>query len=407
MPTDQHDQHVSSTQGIQNGFITVAAVFLGALVAIFFPSLLDWLPLQLGDLFIRLLKLIAPPLAFFACLRALLGMGDAIQLKKVGTGAVVYYLSTSALAAFVGACLSMIFLGGASYQTQGVVPTHPAPSSAGILEKLVPSNLVSPFLDGEILQLIILGIALALLILRRSSDERASIYRSVSLIDDLINDAARVVLSMTPLAAFCISAQLTHTLDWKSLTPFTHFIWVWGGATLIHSAITLPLLLWLLTRSSPWQFFVAVREALLIALTTASSAGTLPASKRVLEENTDVSKEASSFILPLGATINMDGSALYQAQLLLFMCVAEGRSLTLTLITTVIGLVLLSSAGTSAIPRGGIAMMGMMIAYLGLPPLYLGIYIAIDQILDYPITAVNVWGDLVGARVIDQHLKKE
>ena len=101
----------------------------------------------------------------------------------------------------------------------------------------------------------------------------------------------------------------------------------------------------------------------------------------------------------------MDGSALYQAQLLLFMCAAEGRPLTPSLIATVVVLVLFSSAGTSAIPRGGIAMMGMMIATLQLPPLYLGLYIAVDQLLDYPITAVNVWGDLVGAKVIDHSLE--
>ena len=142
----------------------------------------------------------------------------------------------------------------------------------------------------------------------------------------------------------------------------------------------------------------------MVALTTASSAGTLPVSKRVLESNAGVSPESASFILPLGATLNMDGSAVYQAQLLLFMCVAEGKPMSFSLVATILALVMFSSAGTSAIPRGGIAMMGMMILYLNLPIYYLSLYIIIDQILDYPITSLNVWGDLVGAQVIDDVL---
>ena len=118
-----------------------------------------------------------------------------------------------------------------------------------------------------------------------------------------------------------------------------------------------------------------------------------------------VRDQTSSIVLPLGATINMDGSAIYQAQLLIFMSVMSGVPLSFALIAQIFVLVLLSSAGTAGVPGGGVAMMSLMITTLGLPIEYLSLYILIDRVLDYPITAVNVWGDLVGAKVIDTHLQ--
>ena len=389
----------------RGGALTFAAVAVGSLLGLFAPTLAAWLPSAVGDLFIRLLKLIAPPLVLFACLRAILELGDLGRLRRLGGRAALYYLSTSLLAALAGVAASLLFLGSAAYAPAASTPSAPPFEGGRFIERLVPGDLLSPLLNGEILQLILLAVAIALLALRRPPAEQARLRGAVELLDGLCNDAARAVLWLTPLAALCISAELTRTLDWATFAPFTRFIWAWGAATLLHSLLTLPLLLWLFTGQSPLRFFLAVREALLVALTTASSAGTLPASKEVLERRAGVSRESASFILPLGATLNMDGSALYQAQLLLFMCAAEGRPLSAGLIVTVTALVLFSSAGTSAIPRGGIAMMGMMIAYLNLPPLYLGLYLAIDQLLDYPITAVNVWGDLVGTKLIDARLR--
>lgn len=387
-----------------NAYATLMAVIIGSMIGLLMPSVSAWIPSQIGWLFIRLLKLLAPPLVLFACVRSILTLGDLKQLKRVGGRAALYYLSTSALAATVGVSCSLIFMNEASYQPVGDLQSTPPFEGGRFLEKIVPADFISPLLNAEILQLITIGIAFALLILKRPENERTQLTMMISICDELINDAVRIVLKLTPIATFCIIAQLTSSVDWKSLSPFQSFLWAWGSATLMHSVITLPLIFWFLIGRSPLEFAMKVKDALLVALSTASSAGTLPVSKRVLEENAQVSSETASFILPLGATLNMDGSALYQAQLLLFMCVAEGRSLSISLISSIIALVLFSSAGTSAIPRGGIAMMGMMIAFLDLPAFYLGLYIAIDQVLDYPITAINVWGDLVGSKIIDEQL---
>lgn len=386
------------------GAITLIAALAGILVGVYGPNVAAWIPAWIGALFIRLLKLVAPPLVFLSCMRAIISLGDMQRLRRIGGRAALYYLSTSLLAALAGTLMSWMMIGQAQYLPQDPVTKAPPFEGGRFIEKFVPGDLITPFLQGEILQLIALAIVVSLLILRRPEEERLHWEGWVTRFDALINDAAQAVLWLTPLAAFCIIAKLIPDLNWSELAPFKSFLWAWGGASLVHAFITLPLILWGLTRCSPLRFFLATRDALLVALTTASSAGTLPVSKRVLETRAEVSPESTSFILPLGATLNMDGSAVYQAQLLLFMCVAEGRPLTLSLAVTVIGLVLFSSAGTSAIPRGGIAMMGMMILFLDLPIAYLTLYIVVDQVLDYPITALNVWGDLIGTKVIDERL---
>ena len=353
--------------GSWSGAITLGAALFGILIGIYGPHIAAWIPAWIGDLFIRLLKLVAPPLVFLSCMRAIISLGDMQRVRKIGSRAALYYLSTSLLAALAGTLMSWMMIGQAQYQPQNPVNQAPPFEGGRFIEKFIPKDFISPFLQGEILQLITLAIVISLLILRRPQDERRHWDGWVSRLDALINDAAQAVLWLTPLAAFCIIAKLIPDLNWSELAPFKSFLWAWGAASLVHALITLPLILWIFTKRSPLRFFLATRDALLVALTTASSAGTLPVSKRVLETQADVSSESTSFILPLGATLNMDGSAVYQAQLLLFMCVAEGRSLTLSLAVTVIGLVLFSSAGTSAIPRGGIAMMGMMILFLDLP----------------------------------------
>ena len=381
--------------------LTLLAVVLGGALGHYLPGAAEWLPTSLGALFVRLLRLVAGPLIFLSCLRAVLALGDLERLRRIGARAALYYLSTSALAAATGAALSLLLISDARYTPAAPVGAAPPLEGGRWVEKLVPGDLLSPLLNGEVLQLVTLSLALSLLILRRPAEERAWYAGVATRLDELVTDGARAALRLTPLAALCITADLARTLDWGSLRPFSGFLWAWGGATLTHACLTLPLILWLTTRARPLDFALRVKDALLVALTTASSAATLPVSKRVLEERAGVSPETTSFVLPLGATLNMDGSAVYQAQLLLFMCAAEGRALTPGLVASVVGLVLLSSAGTAAIPRGGIAMMGMMISSLGLPPVYLGLYIAIDQVLDYPITALNVWGDLVGARALE------
>jgi Na+/H+-dicarboxylate symporter len=170
---------------------------------------------------------------------------------------------------------------------------------------------------------------------------------------------------------------------------------------MLHAGLVLPALLWLGSRRAPLRFLVQVRAAPATALATASSSATYPVSKQVLEEHAGVSPGTTSFTLPLGATLNMDGSALYQSILLIFMAQLAGADVSLTQAVLNVLLTMASSAGTAGIPGGGIAMMAFMLDLLGLPQTYLALYLVVDRFFDYPITALNVWGDLIVATVVD------
>jgi Na+/H+-dicarboxylate symporter len=157
--------------------------------------------------------------------------------------------------------------------------------------------------------------------------------------------------------------------------------------------------------SSPWRFVVACRAPLLTALSTASSAATYPVSKQALED-TGVSERVTAFSLPLGATLNMDGSALYQSILLIFMSQLAGVELSAIQALFIVLLTMASSAGTAGIPGGGIALMAFMLDLLGLPQTYLALYLLVDRFFDYPVTAINVWGDLIVAALVDRDLRR-
>jgi proton glutamate symport protein len=171
--------------------------------------------------------------------------------------------------------------------------------------------------------------------------------------------------------------------------------------------IVIPLLLWFMTKFKPLKFFLQVREAVMVAFFSQSSSATMPVTMRVLEENAEVDEKVYGVSVPIGATLNMDGAAFYHAILIMFMASLSGIHLGFGEQIILLLLTQISSAGAAGIPNGGLMMMSMMLGIVGIPAEMIALYIIVDRFWDLPITAVNVWGDLVGAKVIDTQLKKQ
>jgi Na+/H+-dicarboxylate symporter len=209
------------------------------------------------------------------------------------------------------------------------------------------------------------------------------------------------VLALAPVGIAALVYGSLAGMDWGEVFALRPFVWAVLAAACAHALIFLPVLLRLRTGRSPLVFAGQVRAALVTALATASSSATYPVSKRVLEEQARVSPRVTSFTLPLGATLNMDGSALYQSILLIFMAQLAGVEVSPAQALFIALLTMASSAGTAGIPGGGIAMMAFMLDLIGLPQTYLALYLVVDRFFDYPITAINVWGDLVVAATVD------
>lgn len=374
-------------------------VGLGVCGGLFLPSYSVYCK-PFAHIFIQALKCVAIPLVFLSCLNALTSLQDVKVLKKLGPRILAYYVSTSFLASTVGSisCLFFISQQGASLDSN---PNHQSASFIDFITRLVPSSFFTPFVEGNLLQILIIALILGITFLSLELTQQKVLRPLCQASYDWIQIIVGHVIRFTPIASFFLAYDLVANVDMSDLWKYQSFLWALIIASTIHACITLPILLKIFTGTSVINFVRHVYPALFVALTTASSSGTLPVSQNVLEKNVGVSKQTSSLVLPLGATVNMDGSAVYQAQLLLFMCILSGQNLTSVFVVQTILLVLLSSAGTAGIPGGGVAMMSLMITTLGLPIEYLALYILLDRVLDYPITAMNVWGDLIGARIID------
>ena len=214
------------------------------------------------------------------------------------------------------------------------------------------------------------------------------------------------VLYIAPLGILSLVWVTLAQFEKTDFSELKNFFIATAIAALVHSLITLPLVGKFLGRFNPFSYLIKVKQALIIAFASASSSATLPVSTKVVEE-AGVSEEVSRFVLPIGATLNMDGSALYQALLAMLFVSISGIDMSIADQLLLFVFIALSSAGTAGIPGGGIIMMTMVINLLGIPnpEYFLGLYILVDRFWDYPITAINVWSDLVGAKVVNQWIK--
>jgi Na+/H+-dicarboxylate symporter len=380
-----------------------SGLLLGIALAFLLPAgapAVAWL----GQIFISLLKLLILPLILVSIFSTL---ASSTALRHIGGHTLAYYVATSALAALIGTLLGLALahdVPAGMLHLEQVNPPTAAFNATQMLDQFIPSNIFAALASGNVLHIVVIAIIAALATRRLAADHRATLLVGAQALDALLMQILAGVLAIAPVGIAALVYGSLATLDWAGVFQLHAFVWAVGFGVIIHALLLLPLLYWLRTHRSPWHLLRACREPLLTALSTASSSATYPVSKRALEDF-GVSEQVTSLTLPLGATLNMHGSAIYQAILLIFMSQLAGVELTAQHAGFIVLLTMASSAGTAGIPSGGVAMMAFMLALLGLPPTYLALYLIVDRFFDYPITAVNVWGDLVVAAIVDRELK--
>ena len=386
-------------------YSTPAGLVLGLLLALLWPAgaaYVGWL----GDVFLSLLKVLILPLILVSIYAALAAGAD---LRRLGGYTLGFYLVTSAAAATTGTLIGVLAAGGIEPGLLNL-PAAPADAVAGgfsidrLVASFVPSNLFASLADGNILHVVVIAIFAALAARGLDRTRQARLTDAAGAVNALLMRMLALLLRLAPAGIAALVYASLAGMDWAAVFQLRPFVWAVLGAAAVHAGLVLPLLLAAGSGRRPWRFAVQVRAALATALATASSSATYPVSKEVLEDNAGVSPRTTSFTLPLGATLNMDGSALYQAILLLFMARLAGIELAPLQAVFIVLLTMASSAGTAGIPGGGIAMMAFMLDLLGLPQTYLALYLVVDRFFDYPITALNVWGDLVAAAVVDRRM---
>jgi len=362
----------------------------------------------LGDVFLTLLKMMIIPLIFVSVFLAVAKQAGQGELSGIGLKTVSYFFGTSALACITG-LLAANLLPKAS---QAVNYVGYDASKLGsitfeqVLLSFIPSNAVKALADGQIIQIVVFSILMGIACIRLESKKRELLVDIADAGHDLIMTVIQWILKIAPIGIFSLVAAVIAKTNFESLSGLG---WLFGAiacAASVHVLITLPTIGYFIGRFHPYKFIFNVREALLVALATASSAATLPVSARVLEEQ-GVNPKTTGFVLPLGASLNMDGSALYQVLVVLFLGRIAGVDFTFAQQLLIFMFVMLSSSGTAGIPGGGLVMMGAMLQMVGIPLELIGIYLLVDRFWDPPITALNVLGDLFGTKTIDRFVRRD
>ncbi|MCU0835389.1 MAG: dicarboxylate/amino acid:cation symporter [Chromatiaceae bacterium] len=382
-----------------------AGLVLGIVLALLVPQGAPYVA-WLGQVFVSLLKLLILPLILVSIYASLAG-GD--NLRRIGGHALGYYAATSAVAATLG---TLIGLALSRDLPPGLLNLEPMTAVADgfslerLIASFVPSNLFASLTQGNVLHVVVIAVIAALASRRIAQDQRTTLLGGAQALDAMLMQLLRGVLALAPIGIAALVYASLADMDWAGVFELRSFVWAVALAALVHAALVMPALYYLRTRRAPWPLVAACREPLLTALSTASSSATYPVSKQALEA-AGVSERVTSLTLPLGATLNMHGSALYQSILLIFMSQLAGVELSALQALFIVLLTMASSAGTAGIPGGGIAMMAFMLDLLGLPQTYLALYLVVDRFFDHPITAINVWGDLVVAAIVDREVGRE
>ena len=366
----------------------------------------------LGDLFLKGLKMIIVPLIASSIICGMAGIGASGGMGRIGAKTFGYYLCTSLFAIVTGLALANIVRPGAdvalglqerpdklaaSLERFG---DSPFAAVQRLLLDLVPSNFFEAMAGAHMLQVIFFCLLFGLFIARADAPHRDRLVGFFEAVFHVVMRLTHFVLAFAPIGIFALVAKTVATTGWAAFQGLALYAVTVLAGLLVHACITLPVLLALIGRSSPRRHAQAMSPALLTAFSTSSSSATLPLTMDCLETRAGVSNRITSFVAPLGATVNMDGTALYECVAAMFIAQAYGIELTILQQVIVVATALLASIGAAGIPMAGLVMISVILTAVGLPLEGVGLILAVDRILDMCRTTVNVWSDSCGAAII-------
>lgn len=355
----------------------------------------------LGTLFMRLIKMVIVPLVFTSLVVGASSVGDVKKLGRMGGKTIAYYLITTAIAITIGVFLANVLQPGAGLQlpVDATYEGKEAPSIATVLLEVIPDNPLQALVGGNMLQIIVfaLFIGIGITVVGKRAEPVRLFFDGFA---EVMYKITGMVMETAPYGVFGLMAPVVAAHGLDVLAPLFMIILVVYLGAIIHSSIVYSFSVKTFAKMSPLTFFKGIFPAQLIAFSTCSSAGTLPVSIKCVEENLGVSKEVSSFVLPLGATINMDGAAIYQGAAALFVAQVYGLDLSLGQQLTVVLTGTLASIGSAGVPGAGLIMLTMVLASVGLPLEGVALVAGVDRILDMARTTVNITGDASAAVIV-------
>jgi DAACS family dicarboxylate/amino acid:cation (Na+ or H+) symporter len=398
----------------------VAGAASGAAANLFFPGavwvlwIVDHVAVPVGQVFLRLLLMTVVPLVFASITLAVGSLGDLGKLGRLGARTITLFLLSTAASTAIGLGLVNLVQPGrdlddelrrqlvASYATQAEALTAPAPAALGIgmILEIVPRNVVQAAAEMDMLAVIFFSITLGAALTRVPAEKSRQVLGFL----DGLNDAILVIIGfamrLAPYGVFALIFTVTARFGWHLLGQLAVYVAVVLVGLLLHATISLSALVGVLGRFPPALFWWRARASLVTAFSTSSSNATLPTNIAVAERQLNVPPEIAGFVLPLGATMNMNGTALYEGVTVLFLAQVFGIELGLGQQVVVLVLAVMTAVGSAGVPGGSLPLMMTVLGAVGVPPEAIAIILGVDRILDMSRTCVNVCGDLAVAVVV-------
>jgi len=364
----------------------------------------------MGDLFLRALTMIIVPLILFSITTGVASVGSAENLGRLGLKTMGFYLLSTLVAIVTGFVLVTLIKPGVGAELGFTAPVNGIASATDsfgqILMRIIPTNIVEALAQGQMLAIIFFAILFGFFITKIEAKPRDLLMNVFNAALDVVMKITLFIIKFTPLGIFSITAkviaqqvEMGNNISEVIARLGLYLITVLAGL-LFHGFITLPLFVRVLGKADPVKHMKNMATPILTAFSTSSSNATLPLSMEAVENNDGVSNKIASFTLPLGATINMNGTALYECVAVMFIAQAYGIELTIGQQLIVVFTALLAAIGSAGIPMAGLVMMAVVLKAVGLPLEGIGLILAVDRILDMFRTAINVYGDTCAAVII-------
>ena len=357
-----------------------------------------------GQGFIRLMQMLVVPLVFCSLICGSMAIGDTKTLGKVGVKTIGFYLVTTALAVCVALGSALLINPGRgldmdAVQKGTVSSTTEATSLVDTLLNIIPKNPIQSMANGDMLPIIVFALFVGIMLAKLGT--RGSVVANFfSQFNDVMMEMTMAIMKVAPIGVFCLIARTFATVGFSAFAPMLKYM---GNVTLalaIQCLVVYQILLFVFTRLNPFKFIKKFLPVMGFAFSTATSNATIPMSIDTLSKKMGVSKQISSFTIPLGATINMDGTSIMQGVAVVFIAQAYGIPLTMGNLATVVVTATLASIGTAGVPSVGLVTLAMVLNSVGLPTEGIALIMGIDRILDMIRTAVNITGDAVCTTIV-------
>ncbi|TYR77416.1 dicarboxylate/amino acid:cation symporter [Rossellomorea vietnamensis] len=391
----------------------IAGAITGLLLNIFAKDVFDiadpYLFTPLGRIFLNLISMLVVPIVFVSIVLGSAGLGDPKKLGRIGIKTILFFLLTTCIAIVIGLSLANVIdpglVEGIDTTNNEGFETEEAPPVGETLMNIIPKNPLAAMTEGNMLQIIAFAIFIGFG-LTALGDKTKGILKLVDQANDLLMYLVTLVMKFAPYGTFGLIASAIGSQGWGAIKAMWLYMMVVILALVVHAAVTYGGAVLLLARKSPLWFFKNFSPAMSVAFSTSSSNATLPISMETAQKRLKVSEPVSSFVQPLGATINMDGTAIMQGVATVFIAQVYSVDLSIGELVTVVLTAVLASIGTAGVPGVGLILLAMVLSSVNLPVEGIGLILGIDRLLDMARTSINISGDAACALIVSESEKK-